>query len=152
MYDGTISLNSLGKAVIRLPKWFEALNKDFRYLLTAIGAPAPNLHVSHEIRNGQFGIAGGNPRMKVSWQVTGTRKDAWASTHPFASEEMKSKKERGYSICPTSRGGRGGLKTVLSPSIYEKVVSLDELEKNASARKQRIKTLMKQERKRRPKS
>jgi hypothetical protein len=151
MYDGIISLNSLGKAVIRLPGWFEALNKDFRYLLTAIGTAAPNLHVSHEIENGQFGISGGNPRMKVSWQVTGTRKDAWASTHQFAAEELKSKKERGYSICPTSGGGRGGLKSVISPSIYQRVVLLDELKKSASVRKQRVTTLVKQERKRRPK-
>jgi hypothetical protein len=29
--------------------WFGALNKDFRYQLTAIGAPGPNLHIAEEI-------------------------------------------------------------------------------------------------------
>jgi hypothetical protein len=152
MYDGTVSLNSRGEAIIRLPKWFGALNEEFRYLLTAIGAPAPNLHVSREVHDNQFSIAGGNPKMKVSWQVTGIRKDAWANTYPFASEENKSKKERGYSICPTGRIGRAGLKALLSPSIYERVVARDQLEKDASVRKQRAATLLKREQKRRPKA
>lgn len=151
MYDGTVSLNSRGEAIIRLPKWFEALNKEFRYLLTAIGAPAPNLHVSREVHDNQFGIAGGNPKMKVSWQVTGIRNDAWANTYPFASEETKSKKERGYSICPTDRVGRAGIKALLSPSIYERVVAHDQLEKDASVRKQRGTTLLKRRQKRRSK-
>jgi hypothetical protein len=150
MYDGTVSLNSRGEAIIRLPKWFGALNKEFRYLLTAIGAPAPNLHVSREVHDNQFSIAGGNPKMKVSWQVTGIRNDAWANTYPFASEETKSKKERGYSISPTGRVGRAGIKA-LSPSIYESVVAHDQLERDANVRKQRITTLLKQKQKRHPK-
>ncbi len=34
--------------------------------------------------------------MKVSWQVTGIRKDPWADAHKIQAEEYKSKKERGY--------------------------------------------------------
>jgi hypothetical protein len=38
--------------------------------------------------------------MKVSWQVTGVRRDAWAEAHPLAAEESKSANERGYYLHP----------------------------------------------------
>jgi hypothetical protein len=52
VYDGVVTLDDMGEAEIVLPDWFGALNKDFRYQLTAIGAPAPNLHISEEIPDG----------------------------------------------------------------------------------------------------
>ena len=38
--------------------------------------------------------------MKVSWQVTGIRQDAWANAHRIPVEELKSDSERGYYIHP----------------------------------------------------
>ncbi len=38
--------------------------------------------------------------MKVSWQVTGIRKDPWANAHRIEVEEEKSDKERGYYLHP----------------------------------------------------
>jgi hypothetical protein len=149
MYDGIVSLDSAGKAFVRLPKWFEALNKDFRYLLTAIGASAPDLHIAREIRNGRFSIAGGKSKMKVSWQITGIRKDAWARTHPFATEEAKSKEERGSVICPERKKGQ---KASLSSSISEQLESADDFRKAASERKKRYAAIKKLELKKRPKS
>ena len=49
VYDGIVVLDRKGKAEIELPDWFGALNKDFRYQLTAIGAPGPNLYIAEEI-------------------------------------------------------------------------------------------------------
>src|SRR5262245_711847 len=49
IYDGVTVLNERGDAVVELPDWFEALNRDFRYQLTAVGVPAPNLHVAEEV-------------------------------------------------------------------------------------------------------
>ena len=49
VYDGVVELGDKGEAMIELPDWFSALNKDFRYQLTAIGAPGPNLHIAEEI-------------------------------------------------------------------------------------------------------
>ena len=46
VYDGIVVLDRKGKAEIELPNWFGALNKDFRYQLTAIGAPGPNLYIA----------------------------------------------------------------------------------------------------------
>ncbi len=78
VYDGVVRLDENGEAVVEMPEWFEALNGDFRYQLTAIGAPAPDLYVAEEIQDNRFRIAGGSPGMKVSWQVTGIRHDPWA--------------------------------------------------------------------------
>jgi hypothetical protein len=38
--------------------------------------------------------------MKVSWQVTGIRKDPWANAHRIQVEEDKPAKERGYYMYP----------------------------------------------------
>ncbi len=94
LYDGIAILNSKGEATVQLPDWFEALNKDFRYQLTCIGAWA-QVYISEEIDNNKFKIAGGKPGMKVSWQVTGTRHDPWADTHRIQVEKDKPAQEKG---------------------------------------------------------
>ena len=38
--------------------------------------------------------------MKVSWQVTGIRKDAWANANRIKVEEDKPDKEQGYYLYP----------------------------------------------------
>lgn len=100
IYTGNAILDNSGEAVVSLPKWFEAVNADFRYQLTAIGAAAPNLHVAQEIAQHKFSIAGGAPGMKVSWQVTGVRHDAFAKAHPMVVEVRKSEKDRGHYLHP----------------------------------------------------
>ena len=100
IYDGVAVLDDQGEAVIELPAWFEALNQEFRYQLTAIGGPGPNLHVSQEIAKGRFKIGGGTRRMKVSWQVTGIRHDAYANAHRIPVEEDKPPALRGYYLHP----------------------------------------------------
>ncbi|HET6176595.1 MAG TPA: hypothetical protein VFE61_06670 [Candidatus Sulfotelmatobacter sp.] len=104
IYTGNATLDNSGEAVISLPKWFEAVNADFRYQLTAIGASAPGLYVAREVANHQFSIAGGAPGMKVSWQVTGVRHDAYAKTHPLTVEVRKPEKERGTYLHPDAFG------------------------------------------------
>ncbi len=52
IYDGVVVLDNKGEAEIELPDWFGALNKDFCYQLTAIGAPGPNLYIAKEISDG----------------------------------------------------------------------------------------------------
>jgi hypothetical protein len=49
VYDGVVVLDNKGKAEIEIPDWFGTLNKDFRYQLTAIGAPGPNLYIAEKI-------------------------------------------------------------------------------------------------------
>jgi hypothetical protein len=104
IYTGNVILDNGGEGVVSLPKWFESLNADFRYQLTAIGEAAPNLHVAQEIANHQFTIAGGAPGMKVSWQVAGVRHDAFAKVHPLVVEVKKSEKDRGRYLHPEAYG------------------------------------------------
>jgi hypothetical protein len=104
VYDGVVSLDENGEALVNLPDWFEALNHDFRYQITAIGAPAPNLHIAKEISDHCFRIAGGKLEMKVSWQVTGIRRDPWAEAHPIGVEEKKPAEECGYYLHPEAHG------------------------------------------------
>jgi hypothetical protein len=91
-YDGTVELNTRGEARVKLPKWFAALNdkKTLCYQLTPIGGPAPNLHVAAPFDGSQFVIAGGQARQQVSWQVTGTRIDAFAKANPVVVEQKRS--------------------------------------------------------------
>jgi hypothetical protein len=101
LYDGVAQLDRDGAAWIELPEWFEALNGDLRYQLTAVGAPAPGLHVAEEVSGNRFKMAGGEAGMKVCWQVTGTRKDRWAAANPFEVEQEKREEERGRYLEPS---------------------------------------------------
>ena len=100
VYNGTVVLDRKGAATVELPEWFEALNCDFRYQLTAIGKPAPKLHVSAEIENGRFAIAGGKSGQRISWQVTGVRHDAWANAHRIPVEVKKPQEDIGRYLHP----------------------------------------------------
>jgi hypothetical protein len=93
-----VTTDAQGDAVVDLPEWFETLNRDFRYQLTVIGQFAQAI-VSSEIANGRFGIKTDKPNVKVSWQVTGVRQDAWANAHRIVKEE-KSELERGFYLHP----------------------------------------------------
>lgn len=100
IYDGVVALDSKGEVEVELPAWFEALNGDFRYQLTPLGAPAPNLHVARKVSGGRFVIAGGQSGLEVSWQVTGVRKDAWAQANQVEMEKEKPLNERGLYLYP----------------------------------------------------
>jgi hypothetical protein len=104
IYDGVVVLDAYGEAVVQLPLWFEVLNREFRYQLTPIGAPGPNLYIAEEIKNQQFKIAGGAPNMKVCWLVTGNRKDPWAQTNQLVVEQEKSVAEREHYLHPEAYG------------------------------------------------
>ena len=104
IYDGVATLDASGAAIVELPAWFEALNEDFRYQLTAIGAPGPNLYIAQEIKDNQFSIAGGAPGMKVSWQVTGIRHDPYAEANRIPVEQDKTTDEQGKYIYPAGYG------------------------------------------------
>lgn len=95
IYDGVVVLNASGEAVVELPAWFEALNKDFRYQLTCIGGYAP-VYIAEKVHDNRFKLAGGQPGMEVCWQVTGVRQDPYAKAHPLLVEEEKPVEERGY--------------------------------------------------------
>jgi len=100
VYNGVIVLDVHGSAWVTLPDYFEALNRDFRYQLTAIGTPGPNLYIAKKVSGNRFKIAGGRPRGEVSWQVTGIRHDAYADAYRIPVEEEKPQEEQGHYLHP----------------------------------------------------
>jgi trimeric autotransporter adhesin len=102
-YDGIVEVDGKGEAAVDLPDWFESLNKDFRYQLTCIGGSAA-VYIAEEVKDNRFRIAGGAPRMRVSWQVTGVRRDPVAQATPVTVEEDKPDDEKGYYQNPEAYG------------------------------------------------
>ena len=88
-YDGVTTLDKEGKATVRLPSYFDALNTDVRYQIKPIDASMPELFIAEEEKNNMFVIAGGVPNGRVSWQVTGIRKDPYILAHPIIVEVEK---------------------------------------------------------------
>jgi hypothetical protein len=103
IYAGNVVLDEQGGAVVELPSYFQALNRNYNYKLTCIGGYAP-VYVVGEIANNRFEIAGGQPGLKVSWQVTGIRQDPFAKAHPIVVEQEKTAAEKGYYLHPAEWG------------------------------------------------
>jgi hypothetical protein len=103
LYDGVVTTDETGTAVVTLPGYFEALNQDFCYQLTVIGQFAQAI-VSSEIADNQFTIRTDKPNVKVSWQVTGIRHDAYMVAHPMVVEQDKPEDERGTYTHPEDYG------------------------------------------------
>jgi len=119
VYNGNVALDAKGEAWVEMPKWFEALNRDFRYQLTPIGGPGPSLHIAQEIQDRRFRIAGGSPGLKVSWQVTGIRQDPYANAHRIRVEVDKAPAERGYFLHPEAYGlpAEAGMGHIRRPQV-----------------------------------
>ena len=83
MYRGNVVLDGNGEATVELPDYFDAININFSYNLTAIGSKA-DLFIKSEISNRRFEIAGGKPGQKVSWVVYADRNDEYARQNPDA--------------------------------------------------------------------
>ena len=103
IYDGSITTDAAGEAVVELPDYFEALNRDFRYQLTVIGQFAQAI-VATKIANNRFTVHTDKPNVEVSWQVTGIRKDAWANAHRVNVEPVKTALYQGHYIHPELYG------------------------------------------------
>jgi hypothetical protein len=99
IYNGNITTDSDGEAVVEMPEYFDALNKDFRYQLTVIGTFAQAI-VATRMKDNRFVIRTSSPNVDVSWQVTGVRRDSFANKNRVQVEENKSERERGYYLHP----------------------------------------------------
>ena len=99
VYNGNVTTDRHGLATVVLPDYFDALNGDFRYQLTVMGKFAQAI-VAQEIANNRFVIRTSKPDVKVSWQVTGIRHDAYANAYRIPTEEDKPAAEQGYYLHP----------------------------------------------------
>ncbi|MEM1422711.1 MAG: hypothetical protein AAGH64_01785 [Planctomycetota bacterium] len=80
IYTGNATLDASGNATVTLPDYFHTINTDVRYTLTPVGKPMPNLHIAKKVDDRAFTIAGGEPGMQVSWQITATRDDPYVKS------------------------------------------------------------------------
>lgn len=95
VYNGNITTNASGVAIVTLPSYFEALNKDFRYQLTVMGTFAQAI-VAEKVSGNQFTIKTDKPNVEVSWQVTGIRKDKFAEANRVVPEVEKEEQNKGH--------------------------------------------------------
>jgi hypothetical protein len=103
IYNGNVVTGANGEAIVELPDYFEALNRDPRYQLTVIGSPA-TAYVAEKVSNNRFAIKTSEPGVEVSWQVTGIRQDAFARAHPVIVEEDKAVADIGRYLHPVELG------------------------------------------------
>lgn len=89
LYNGNAVTDGRGFATVRLPGYFQALNREFRYQLTVVGRTFAQAIVWREIEKNRFTIKTDGPHVKVSWQVTGVRHDRYALQHPLRVEQTK---------------------------------------------------------------
>jgi hypothetical protein len=93
IYRGNVMLDDFGEAVVELPEYFTAININYSYNLTPIGAYA-QLYIAEEIdNNGRFKISGGQPHMKVSWYVCAERNDVYLQQNPHKKETEVRKRD-----------------------------------------------------------
>lgn len=111
VYNGNITTDENGYATVHLPDYFEALNREFRYQLTVIGTldpPVgdgfPQAMVTQKIQANRFIVRTDHPRVEVSWQITGVRKDAWAEANRIPVAVDKSPDQRGRYVHPEAFG------------------------------------------------
>lgn len=99
IYNGNVVTDSRGMATIQLPSYFMALNKDFRYQLTAIGEFAQVI-VKEKIKDNKFVIQSDKPNIEVSWQITGIRNDPYAVKNRIVDEVEKTGVAKGKYLYP----------------------------------------------------
>ena len=103
VYNGNTTTDAQGYVTVTLPDYFEALNRDIRYQLTTIGSFSRAM-VAEEVVGNRFVIRTEEPGVRVSWQVTGIRHDAWANANRIVVEEDKPADEQGRYLHPAAFG------------------------------------------------
>jgi hypothetical protein len=119
IYDGVAKTNAQGYATVQLPKWFQALNKDFRYQLTVMGRSFAQAIVWKEIAHNRFTIKTNQPNVKVSWQVTGIRHDPYANAHRIQLVVPKTGSDAGKYAHPRLYGQPAGKGVAALPAALK---------------------------------
>jgi len=99
VYNGNITTDVNGIATVELPEYFEALNKDFKYQLSALNSFS-EVMVYKEVADNKFVIMSEEPNVKVSWQVTGVRQDPYANENRVIPEVEKEPAAKGKYLHP----------------------------------------------------
>jgi hypothetical protein len=103
VYNGNITTDEEGNAIVKLPAYFESLNTEFRYQLTVIGIFAQAI-IFEKVNNNQFSIKTDKPHVEVSWLVTGIRNDPYAQKNRIQVEVEKEPENKGKYLRPIEYG------------------------------------------------
>ncbi len=104
VYTGNVRTDEDGRATVQLPSYATALAGDWRYQLTPIGQFGQAI-VEREVgTGGRFTIRTEHPHMKVSWSVTGVRKDPQAAQEGIDVVQSKVGADRGRYLDPELYG------------------------------------------------
>jgi len=103
IYNGNITTDDKGLATIELPEYFSALNKDFKYQLSAVNSFS-EVMVLEEVKDNNFIIQSELPNVKISWQVTGVRQDPYANMNRVIPEVEKESYAKGKYLYPEVYG------------------------------------------------
>lgn len=88
-YTSTTLIGKNGRATVKLPSYFEALNGSYQYFVRPLDMPMSGLYIEQEVENNEFVIGGGVEGGEVSWMVTGIRHDPYILAHPVIPEVEK---------------------------------------------------------------
>ncbi len=103
LYRGVVVTDAEGRAVIQLPAYFEAINKDFSYYLQPIGT-FTQVIVEEEVQNNRFVIRTEKPHVKVSWMLLARRNDLYVQKYGRPTEMDKPAEHRGKYLMPQLYG------------------------------------------------
>jgi hypothetical protein len=106
IYSGNIMTGADGYATVKLPDYFDAINRDIRYQLTVVDSSDDFVQakVASEVKDNQFIIRTSKPSVKVSWEVKGVRNDKWAVANATPVEQAKPADQIGKYLHPELYG------------------------------------------------
>jgi hypothetical protein len=140
IYDGVVTLDARGEAMVTLPDWFEALNRDFRYQLTPIGAAMPNLYVAQKCRTTPSASPAASRAWRSPGMVTGIRQDAYADAHRIPVEAPSRPTSAASTCTPSSWASRPSWGWVISLNNdpHRRAISNCDLDHHFSQRRRRV--------------
>jgi hypothetical protein len=104
IYNGTVTTDANGEAEVTMPDWFRGAQTATSATNSPASAHSPGRWWPKRSAAITFKIKTSLPQVKISWQVTGIRQDAWAQQNRIPVEEVKPAKERGSYLHPTAFG------------------------------------------------
>lgn len=97
-YSGVVITDAAGYAWVELPEYFESINKDFKYQLTAVNEADDvfvQVMVTKKIVANRFQVRASKGGAEVSWRIEATRNDAYCRRHPSPTVVDKIDDEKG---------------------------------------------------------
>ncbi|MEV4423295.1 hypothetical protein AB0L40_25460 [Patulibacter sp. NPDC049589] len=104
VYTGNVTTGDDGRATVELPDYATALAGQWRYQLTPIGKFGQAIVQDEVDGDGKFVVRTEHGATKVSWSVTGVRKDPQAQKHAIAPVRTKSATDQGTYLDPSLYG------------------------------------------------